>query len=127
MESFQCPTTRELQEHLWVSSSSAEGLQQADYDQQYFILATAFGFVVLCCLGSCMIRSHVNFICRTENSVLKSKEQQMTPELGPSYSSLTAEEQEKEQEKVRKSCRRTPRIDGNIVWLILQMPMYVFK
>eukprot|EP00066_Takifugu_rubripes_P028873 XP_011618139.1 PREDICTED: bromodomain adjacent to zinc finger domain protein 1A [Takifugu rubripes] len=34
--------------------------------------------------------------------VLKSKEQQMTSELRPSYSSLTAEEQEKEQEKIQE-------------------------
>lgn len=74
-----------------------------------------------------MICSHVDFICRPEKSVLKSKEQQMTSELGPSYSSLTAEEQEKEQEKVWKSCRMTPRMDGNIVWSVLQMPAYMFK
>lgn len=74
-----------------------------------------------------MICSHVDFICRPEKSLLKSKEQQMTSELGPSYSSLTAEEQEKEQEKVWKSCRMTPRMDGNIVWSVLQMPAYMFK
>lgn len=91
-------------------------LQTADYDQQNLILATVFGFLVLCCLGSYMICSHVGFICHPEKSVLKSKEQQEPSELRPSYSSLTAEEQEKEQEKVRKSCRTTPGMDGNIVW-----------
>lgn len=64
-----------------------------------------------------MICSHVDFICRPEKSALKSKEQQMTSELRPSYSSLTAEEQEREQEKVRKSCRMTPGMD---IW-------YMFK
>lgn len=45
--------------------------------------------------------SHFDSLCPPGKSVLKSKEQQMTSELRPSNSSLTAEEQEKEQEKVR--------------------------
>lgn len=65
-----------------------------------FILATVFG----CLLPQVLLiffHPHFDSLCPPGKSVLKSKEQQMTSELRPSNSSLTAEEQEKEQEKVR--------------------------
>lgn len=64
-----------------MSFSSVEGLQQADYDQKNFILATVFGFVVLCCLGSCMICSHVYLSFYLSSRKISSKIERATDDF----------------------------------------------